>query len=129
MPFYKRDVFLMLLDLPDIYCKSLTALSLSGPTGITGKWAVSFCAIVIKGLFVQILGDGELSTALTIKAEVFSSSAKRKIKKAGGTMVETPKKVKWTRAIGRQRAKAKAEAEAKSKPVKEVKKSAKKSKA
>ena len=57
---------------------------------------------------LKVLGDGDLNSPLTIKAEVFSSSAKRKIKKAGGTIVETPKKIKWTRAIGRQRAKAKA---------------------
>lgn len=60
---------------------------------------------------------------------MFSSSARKKIKKAGGTIIETPKKVKWTRAIGRQRAKAKAEAEAKSKPAKQTKKPTKKSQA
>lgn len=78
---------------------------------------------------MQILGDGELTAALTIKAEVFSSAARKKIEEAGGKMVETPKKVKWTRAIGRRRAKAKADAEAQNKVVKEVKKPAKKSKA
>lgn len=74
----------------------------------------------------QVLGDGDLNLPLTIKAEVFSSSAKKKIKKAGGTMVETPKKIKWTRAIGRQRLRAKASAEADNKVVKEAKKPAKK---
>lgn len=73
---------------------------------------------------LKVLGDGDLNLPLTIKAEVFSSSAKKKIKKAGGTMIETPKKIKWTRAIGRQRARAKAAADDKSKPVKDVKKPA-----
>ena len=76
---------------------------------------------------MKILGDGDLTSPLTIKAELFSSSAKRKIKKAGGTIVETPKKIKWTRAIGRRRAKAKAEEELKEKTTKEAKKPAKKS--
>ena len=74
-----------------------------------------------------MLGDGKLTSPLTIKAEVFSSSARKKITKAGGTCVETPKKVKWTRAIGRQRARAKAAAaEAEKKPVKAATKPAKK---
>lgn len=55
-----------------------------------------------------MLGEGELAAALTIKAESFSASAKEKIEKAGGTVVEVPGKVKWTRAIGRKRAAAKA---------------------
>jgi large subunit ribosomal protein L15 len=33
---------------------------------------------------VKILGDGEVSKALTIKAHAFSASAKEKIEKAGG---------------------------------------------
>jgi large subunit ribosomal protein L15 len=33
---------------------------------------------------VKILGDGELTKALTIKAHAFSASAKEKIEKAGG---------------------------------------------
>ena len=35
---------------------------------------------------VKILGDGELSKALTVKAHAFSASAKEKIEKAGGTV-------------------------------------------
>ena len=34
---------------------------------------------------VKILGDGELSSALTVRAHKFSKSAEEKIKKAGGT--------------------------------------------
>jgi large subunit ribosomal protein L15 len=34
---------------------------------------------------VKILGDGELSTAITVKAHKFSKSAQEKITKAGGT--------------------------------------------
>ena len=36
---------------------------------------------------VKILGDGELTKALTIKAHAFSRSAKEKIESAGGTTI------------------------------------------
>jgi large subunit ribosomal protein L15 len=39
---------------------------------------------------VVILGDGELDTALTVKAHRFSASAKQKIEAAGGTAVVIP---------------------------------------
>ncbi len=37
---------------------------------------------------IKILGNGELSKALTVKAKKFSASAKEKIEKAGGTATE-----------------------------------------
>ena len=40
--------------------------------------------IVSKTKFVKILGDGQLSKALTVKAAAFSKSALDKIKSAGG---------------------------------------------
>ena len=39
---------------------------------------------------VVILGDGELDTALTVKAHRFSKSAKAKIEAAGGTAIVIP---------------------------------------
>jgi large subunit ribosomal protein L15 len=39
---------------------------------------------------VAILGDGELSAALTVKAHRFSKSAKEKIESAGGTVEVLP---------------------------------------
>lgn len=41
-----------------------------------------------KDIPVKILGDGELKTALTVKADAFSATAKTKIEAAGGK-VET----------------------------------------
>ena len=52
---------------------------------------------------LQILGDGELKFPLTIKATSFSTSAREKIEKAGGSIVEVPAKIKWTRQIGKER--------------------------
>lgn len=65
---------------------------------------------------MQVLGEGELTAPLTIKAVSFSDSAKEKIEKAGGKDVEVPGKVKWTRAIGRRRAAEKAKAKPQAKP-------------
>ena len=47
---------------------------------------------MVRGAFDQlkILGDGELTKALTVSAHKFSKSAKEKIEKAGGTCVEIP---------------------------------------
>lgn len=44
-----------------------------------------------------MLGTGELSAPLTIKAAAFSASAKAKIEAAGGQAVELPQKPTWTR--------------------------------
>ncbi len=39
---------------------------------------------------VKILGDGELTAALVVRAHKFSASARQKIEAAGGTVVEEP---------------------------------------
>ena len=54
-----------------------------------GKSAISIDDIYARGLaksgaLVKILGDGELSAALTVEAHKFSASAIEKLKKAGG---------------------------------------------
>jgi large subunit ribosomal protein L15 len=41
-----------------------------------------------KNMPVKILGDGEITQALTVKAHKFSESARQKIAAAGGTVVE-----------------------------------------
>lgn len=40
--------------------------------------------LVKKGDLVKVLGDGEISKKLTVRAHAFSKSAKEKIEKAGG---------------------------------------------
>jgi hypothetical protein len=39
---------------------------------------------------LKILGDGQLTKALTVKAVKFSAQAAEKIRAAGGTVVEVP---------------------------------------
>ena len=41
--------------------------------------------IVKAGYKIKILGDGELTTKLNVRADAFSQSARDKIAKAGGT--------------------------------------------
>lgn len=47
---------------------------------------------IVKKLLdgVKILGEGELTRKLTVKAQRFSATARAKIEKAGGTCVELP---------------------------------------
>ena len=51
---------------------------------------------VIKDLLdgVKILGDGELTKALTVKAHKFSETAKKAIARAGGTVIQLDKHAK-----------------------------------
>ena len=44
--------------------------------------------LVRRGMPVKILGDGELSAGLTVKAHKFSKSAREKIEAAGGSCEE-----------------------------------------
>ncbi len=49
------------------------------------------CGMISRPDRVKVLGAGELSKALTVKAHAFSSSAKEKIAAAGGTAEEIGK--------------------------------------
>lgn len=47
------------------------------------------CIIEVKGAVgLKVLGDGQLTKALTVKAAKFSASAKEAIEKVGGTCIE-----------------------------------------
>jgi len=46
---------------------------------------------LVKGrLPVKVLGDGDLTKKLTVKAQMFSAGAREKITKAGGVCEELP---------------------------------------
>ena len=62
---------------------NLESLASLGETTITPE-VLRKAGIVKTKLPVKVLGDGELSTALTIHAHKFSKSAQEKITKAGG---------------------------------------------
>ncbi len=57
----------------------VTPESLKEKSLVTGRWDE-----------LKVLGDGELSKALTVSAHRFSKSAQEKIEKAGGTVVVLP---------------------------------------
>jgi large subunit ribosomal protein L15 len=67
---------------------SLEALEERGMLNLSGRES---------RLPLKVLGTGELSAPMTIKAAAFSGTAKAKIEAAGGTAVELPTKPKWTK--------------------------------
>ena len=68
----------------------LAALAEDGVTEITPE-VLADAGFVRRGKLLKVLGDGELTTALTVKANAFSKSAVSKIEAAGGTCEELPK--------------------------------------
>jgi len=64
---------------------SLEKLAALGETTITPD-LLRQAGIIKTKHPVKVLGDGELSTALTVHAHKFSKSAQEKIAKAGGTI-------------------------------------------
>ncbi len=62
---------------------NLEKLAALGETTITPE-LLRKAGVISTQLPVKILGDGELSTALTVHAHKFSKSAQEKITKAGG---------------------------------------------
>ena len=67
---------------------SLEKLAALGETTITPD-LLRQAGIIKTKHPVKVLGDGELSTALTVHAHKFSKSAQEKIEKAGGKVVVT----------------------------------------
>ncbi len=68
---------------------SLERLAALGETNITPE-VLRKAGVIKTKRPVKILGDGELSNALTVQAHKFSKSAQEKITKAGGTVEVLP---------------------------------------
>jgi len=51
-----------------------------------------------RNLPLKVLGGGEISKKLTVKAEAFSAGAKEKLEGAGGSAEVLPGKKKWVRS-------------------------------
>ncbi|GLJ06781.1 hypothetical protein SUGI_0048000 [Cryptomeria japonica] len=69
----------------EVSLESLKSKGLINPSGRERK------------LPLKILGDGELSTKLIIKARAFSSSAKEKLEGVGCTLITLPGRKKWVK--------------------------------
>ena len=71
--------------------KPLEAINVSALNKFEDGAVVNVCDLLEKGIIskceygVKILGNGELTKKLTVRASAFSASAKEKIEKAGGT--------------------------------------------
>lgn len=72
-------------DGEEVSLESLKSKGLINPSGRERK------------LPLKILGDGELTTKLTIKARAFSSSAKQKLESSGCTLITLPGRKKWVK--------------------------------
>lgn len=62
--------------------------ALSELEGEIGPESLHGAGLVRAGRLVKVLGDGEVTKALTVRAHKFSASARRKIEEAGGTCEE-----------------------------------------
>ena len=74
----------------NIFAKRLEAINVSSLNKFEDGAVVNVCDLLEKGIIskceygVKILGNGELSKKLIVKASAFSASAKEKIVAAGG---------------------------------------------
>ena len=69
----------------EIFAVNVGALDKRFPTGVVDIAALQGAGMVPRSLTkVKILGEGDLTKKLTVKASAFSASAREKIEKAGG---------------------------------------------
>jgi large subunit ribosomal protein L15 len=89
MPLYRRIP--KLKHFPLVNQKVYTIINLKNLADLPAGTEVSLESLLDAGILttndgpLKILGDGELSQALTVKAAAFTKSAKAKIEQAGGT--------------------------------------------
>lgn len=75
----------------NIFAKPLEVINVSALNKFEDGATVNVCDLLEKGILskceygVKILGNGEVTKKLTVRASAFSASAKEKIEKAGGT--------------------------------------------
>ena len=75
----------------NIFAKEIAIVNVSALDAFEDGSVVDVAALIAKGLVkdaldgVKILGNGELTKKLTVKADAFSKEAKAKIEAAGGT--------------------------------------------
>ena len=74
----------------NIFAKPMETVNLSSLNKFEDGATVNVCDLLDKGILskceygVKILGNGEITKKLTVRASAFSASAKEKIEKAGG---------------------------------------------
>ena len=91
MPLYRR--LPKLKHFPLINQRQYTIINVGRLNGLPAKTEVTLASLMEAGIVtsndgsLKILGDGELTVALTVKAAAFTKSAKEKIESAGGSVV------------------------------------------
>jgi large subunit ribosomal protein L15 len=89
MPLYRRIP--KLKHFPLVNHKEFTIVNVKKLASLAAGTEVNLESLMAAGIVttndgpLKILGDGELSVALTVKAAAFSASAREKIEAAGGT--------------------------------------------
>jgi large subunit ribosomal protein L15 len=89
MPLYRRIP--KLKHFPLINPKQFTVINVAKLADLKAKTLVSLASLMDLGIITQddgplkVLGNGELSVALTVQAAAFTQSARQKIEAAGGT--------------------------------------------
>ncbi|WOD38838.1 50S ribosomal protein L15 [Nodosilinea sp. E11] len=89
MPLYRRIP--KLKHFPLVNQKEYTIINVKGLADLAAGTEVSLESLLAAGILttndgpLKVLGDGEVSVALTVKAAAFTQSAKDKIEQAGGT--------------------------------------------
>lgn len=74
----------------NIFAKPLEIVNLTSLNKFEDGATVNVCDLLEKGILskceygVKVLGNGEISKKLTVRASAFSATAKEKIEKAGG---------------------------------------------
>ena len=101
MPYKRGFTNRMKAPWETVSLRQLDALQVEGP--VTPE--VLKAAGVIRGLEfpVKILGDGELTRPVTVKAHAFSKSAQAAIEGAGGTVETLERDDRWAQARPRSR--------------------------
>jgi large subunit ribosomal protein L15 len=89
MPLYRRVP--KLKHFPLVNQKEYTIINVKGLADLPAGTEVALESLLEAGILttndgpLKVLGDGEISVALTVKAAAFTQSAKEKIEQAGGT--------------------------------------------
>lgn len=89
MPLYRRVP--KLKHFPLVNPKSYTIVNVSQLSSLEANTEVTLASLLESGILtgnngpLKILGNGELTTPLTVKAAAFTKSAKQKIEAAGGS--------------------------------------------
>lgn len=89
MPLYRRVP--KLKHFPLVNQKKYTAINVEALSNLPANTEVTLASLIENGIVtsndgpLKILGNGDLSVSLTVKAAAFTNSAKEKIEAAGGS--------------------------------------------